>query len=90
MPFHSVPYQLHIDQNQAEETTPNKAAEEDFFADCDNEQMEDNNTALGSGAFLGTESGTGQLTKVSASSAHFNLSSFDVNGICLCFLCFDS
>lgn len=80
LPSHSIPYQLHIDQNHSEEAAPSKA-DEDFFADCDNE-LEDNNTALGSGAFLGSESGTAQLTKVSASSAHFNLIS--ANEFCIC------
>ena len=45
-------HQLHIDQHHTEEPTPK--AEEDFFADCENEQLE-SNSGLNSGALFAKE-----------------------------------
>lgn len=65
LPPSFIPVQLHIDQNSTVEEAPTKT-EEDFFADC---EQDDKNSQLNSGVFFGgdfAESGKPTtVTKVS-------------------------
>lgn len=66
--------QLHIDQPHAEEAAVK--AEEDFFADCENNgQQDDNGFSLGSGALLSGDSDNSKTaaTKVRKENTLLNI-----------------
>lgn len=68
LPPSFIPVQLHIDQNITAEEAPTKA-EEDFFADCD---QDNTNSELSSGVFFGGDSAeSGKPTTVTKVSFCF-------------------
>lgn len=71
---HRPPIQLHIDQNSTPEEVvgATKGKEEDFFADCENDQLDNSrNNEYNSGAFLGADAAAGGEARAAVAKVMF-------------------